>query len=86
MQATRKKGQYRRPSQLKSGQIRHTLRGSFNETSTSVISRPQGRGKVAKESVIGTVIYKKANPKTDNIAFFPVLRKIKRPNYRPFSS
>jgi hypothetical protein len=75
MQATRKKGQYRHPPRLKSGQIRHTLRGSFNETSTGVVSRPQRSGKVAEESVIGTVIYKKANPKTDNIALFPLFTK-----------
>jgi hypothetical protein len=36
-----------------------------------VVSRPQGSGKVAAESVIRTVIYKKANPKTDKIALFP---------------
>jgi hypothetical protein len=61
MQATRKKGQYSHPPRLKSGQIKHTLRGSFNETSTGVVSRPQGWEKVAAECVIGTVIYKKTN-------------------------
>ncbi|WFC91288.1 MULTISPECIES: hypothetical protein [Enterobacter cloacae complex] len=32
---------------------------------------------MAEESVISTVIYKKANPKTDKIALFPLLRKQK---------
>jgi hypothetical protein len=63
MQATRKKGQYRRPPRLKSGQIRNTLRDRY-ETSTSVVSRPQGSGKVAAESVIVQFLQKSKQTKS----------------------
>ncbi len=47
--------------ELNGEQIEESLWESLSETSTSVVSRPQGKEKVAAENVIGTVFYKKDN-------------------------